>query len=268
MVPKAIHDSTGASNPMALTIWVGGVIHGAGAGRGPGSGDRPGTTVRRLAATMARPLPVDARSGSTSHESVAVLIPVKAFSAAKGRLTEALDGPARAALARQCASRVLAAAAPLPVFVVCDDDDVAAWSQSLGASVVWRSVPGLNAAVQAGVAHLAGAGFGRAIVAHADLPLATDLAVVLGAPGITAVPDRHGDGTNVCSVPTRAGFRFAYGPGSCRRHRVEAHRIGLPWRELLIDELGWDIDVPADLDLPAALTHTADMGRHRPDVES
>ncbi len=181
---------------------------------------------------------------------MAVLIPVKAFSAAKGRLTEVLDGPERSALAHESATRVVGAAAPLPVFVVCDDDGVAGWARSLGASVVWRSVPGLNAAVQAGVAHLATAGFARAIVAHADLPLATDLSVVLGADGVCVVPDRHGDGTNVCSLPTRAGFRFAYGPGSLRRHRVETHRIGLPWHELVIEELGWDIDVPADLDLP------------------
>ena len=54
-----------------------------------------------------------------------VLVPVKAFAAAKGRLAGVLDGPGRAALARSMAEVVVAAAAPLPVVVVCDDDDVA-----------------------------------------------------------------------------------------------------------------------------------------------
>jgi len=60
--------------------------------------------------------------------TVAVLIPVKAFGAAKGRLAEVLDGQARADLARSMATIVVAAAAPLPVTVVCDDDDVDAWT--------------------------------------------------------------------------------------------------------------------------------------------
>nr|MDP9021066.1 2-phospho-L-lactate guanylyltransferase [Actinomycetota bacterium] len=67
----------------------------------------------------------------------AVLVPVKAFARAKLRLAPALDGPARESLARAMAARVVAAAAPLPVTVVCDDDDVAAWARTNGASVVW-----------------------------------------------------------------------------------------------------------------------------------
>ena len=87
-------------------------------------------------------------------------------------------------------------------------------------------------------------------MAHADLPLATGLAHVVGAEGVLVVPDRRRDGTNVISVPTDAGFRFAYGPGSFERHVAEALRLGL--RCEVVDDagLGWDVDVPADLDLP------------------
>ncbi len=109
---------------------------------------------------------------------------------------------------------------------------------------------GLNGAVEAGVAHLGRRGVGTAIVAHADLPLAVDLAWLAVDGGVTLVPDRHGDGTNVACVPTAAGFRFAYGAGSFVRHRAEAARLGLTVRLVADERLGWDVDVPADLGLP------------------
>jgi 2-phospho-L-lactate guanylyltransferase len=107
--------------------------------------------------------------------------------------------------------------------------------------------------VEAGVRQLAAEGTDRVIVAHADLPLATDLAWVADFDGVTLVPDRHSDGTNVLSVPTGAGFRFAYGAASCARHRAEADRLGLQLRVVPDVRLGWDVDRPEDLDLPTEL---------------
>jgi 2-phospho-L-lactate guanylyltransferase len=176
-----------------------------------------------------------------------VLIPVKAFGEAKRRLGPALDAAARSALARAMADRVLAAAAPLPVAVVCDDGEVAEWARHRGALVIWEPGRGLNGAVEAGVDHLRSGGVGQVTVAHADLPRADDLASVGLAPGVTLVPDRFGNGTNVIVVPTGAGFRFSYGPGSFARHRVEADRTGLPVRVLHRPDLAWDIDEPADV---------------------
>src|SRR5690606_32360512 len=112
------------------------------------------------------------------------------------------------------------AARPLPVHVVCDDDEVRAWAQRQGAEVVWTPGLGLNGAVAAGVAHLAQRGIQQAVVVHADLPLATDLAWLADFDGATLVPDRHGDGTNAACVPTGVGFTFAYGAVSFARHRA------------------------------------------------
>jgi 2-phospho-L-lactate guanylyltransferase len=89
-----------------------------------------------------------------------------------------------------------------------------------------------------------------AVVAHADLPLATRLHWVAEFPGVTLVPDRRLDGTNVLAVPTEAGFTFAYGPGSFARHRAEAQACGLPARIVRDDRLAWDVDLPADLAWP------------------
>ena len=182
----------------------------------------------------------------------AVLVPVKAFARAKLRLAPALDGPAREALARSMAAGVVAAAAPLPVAVVCDDGEVAAWAERHGASVVWAPGRGLDGAVAEGVEHLGSLGYEQVVVAHGDLPLATALAALAGTPGVTLVPDRRDDGTNVVVVPTALRFRFAYGPRSFQRHRAEAHRLGLPVRVVRAPALAWDVDSPADLDYPAA----------------
>jgi 2-phospho-L-lactate guanylyltransferase len=180
-----------------------------------------------------------------------VLVPIKSFRNAKVRLAGALPPGERALLARRMADRVLAAAARLPVSVVCDDIDVASFAEERNAGVIWRPGLGLNAAVTDGVAQLTTeAGAVEVIVAHADLPLADDFTRLAGFAGITLVPDRRDDGTNVMCVPTGLGFTFSYGPGSFERHRAEADRLALPYRVLRDPRLAWDVDVPADLEFP------------------
>jgi 2-phospho-L-lactate guanylyltransferase len=176
-----------------------------------------------------------------------VLIPVKAFAAGKARLAPTLDRQGRAELSKMMATRVLEAATPLPVAVVCDDDDVATWARHHGAMVLPEPGRGLNGAVEAGVARLAALGADEVLVAHADLPLAHGLAQLAGFDGITLVPDRRDDGTNVVGVPVHSAFRFAYGPGSFARHRAEAERLALPCRVVRQPDLAWDVDVPSDI---------------------
>ena len=187
-----------------------------------------------------------------------VLVPVKAFADAKARLAPALAAADRAALARTMAERVIAAAAPLPVVVACDDPGVASWASSVGATVEWTPGVGLNGAVQQGFGALASAGFDVVVVAHADLPHAAGLDRLVGfdPETVVVVPDRHDDGTNVLAVPTRAGaaFTFAYGVGSFGRHTREADRLGLAVRVERWPELQWDVDTPDDLPLPVDTT--------------
>lgn len=191
--------------------------------------------------------------------SAAVVVPVKAFGQAKVRLAPTLEPATRAELARAMAARVLRAARPLPALVVCDDEEVRAWTERQGAEALWTPDLGLNGAVEAGVAHLARRGVERAVVAHADLPLATELAWLARFDGVTLVPDRHHDGTNVACVPASAGFRFAYGPGSFAAHRAEAARLGLAVRLVPDEHLGWDVDVAADLTPPPHLHLPVDV---------
>lgn len=185
-------------------------------------------------------------------DPVTVVVPVKDFARAKVRLAPELGPAERAALARRMATVVVAAAAPLPVCVVCDSDEVRSWAEGESARVIWTPGLGLNGAVQTGVEQLAGEGVTTAVVAHGDLPLATHLEWVAATPGVTIVPDRRLDGTNVLAVPTDIGFRFAYGAGSFAAHRAEAVRLGQQVRIVNDSRLGWDVDLPDDLVLPVS----------------
>ena len=177
----------------------------------------------------------------------AVLVPVKAFHQAKRRLGPALPREKRIRLVRAMAAHVVAACAPLPVAVVCDDEAVAQWAAELGATVMWEPRKGLNGAVTAAVTRLARAGTAWVTVAHGDLPRAAGLGTLEPFDGVTLVPDRRDDGTNVVRLPTDLAFRFAYGPGSFRAHRAEAMRLGVPVRILRHPGLAYDVDWPADV---------------------
>lgn len=176
-----------------------------------------------------------------------VLIPVKAFHQAKRRLGSALSDADRIELVRSMAAQVVAACAPLPVAVVCDDEQVARWASEVGATVMWEPGQGLNGAVRAGVDRLGRAGASWVTVAHGDLPRAQGLGELAPFDGVTLVPDRRDDGTNVLRLPTGIDFHFAYGPGSFRTHRAEATRLGLAVRVLREPNLAYDVDWPADV---------------------
>jgi 2-phospho-L-lactate guanylyltransferase len=185
-----------------------------------------------------------------------VLVPVKSLRQAKRRLAGTLSPDQRAQLARTMAEVVLAAAAPLPVAVVCDDDEVAAWARSRGAAVVWTPGLGLNGALDSAVARAAGSGVARVVVVHADLPFAHDLGRFASArsPGeVVLVPDRHRDGTNVLAMDPNRPISMGYGAGSFERHRRAAVQAGLRVRVVHDQALSWDVDGPDDLHAPAEL---------------
>ena len=127
------------------------------------------------------------------------------------------------------AERVARACEHLQLSVICDDNEVAEWATSLGASVEWTPELGLNGAVQETMRRAAQRGEVRLVVVHSDLPFVTDLEPFTRATSneIKLVPDRRGTGTNVISVPTDSDFRFAFGPDSFDKHRQEAERLGL-----------------------------------------
>ncbi len=179
--------------------------------------------------------------------TTAALIPVKSFDLAKGRLADRLSTQQRSSLAKAMAKRVVRAAHPMPTFVICDDDEVAAWAESLAVQPLWSPVSGLNPSVTYGRDEVRST-FEWIVIAHADLPLATDLSWVADFDGVTIVQDRRGEGTNVMAIPTAVDFRFNYGTDSSALHQAEAERLDLALRVVDDDELGWDVDTGSDLD--------------------
>ena len=139
-------------------------------------------------------------------------MPVKAFWRAKKRLAPVLSPEGRAALAREMAEHVIKAAKPLPVVVVCDDEEVAGWSENLGARALREPGLGLNGAVNAAVSQLDGEGYRRLVVVHSDLPRASKLAWLADIEGIALVPDRREDGTNVDQLASRRWLSFFVWP--------------------------------------------------------
>ncbi|MEP1123440.1 MAG: 2-phospho-L-lactate guanylyltransferase [Ilumatobacter sp.] len=182
--------------------------------------------------------------------NVAVLVPVKAFTQAKQRLTDVLSPDDRRRLARTLADGVLAAAGEVPAFVVCDDDEVRDWASSRGAHPLWTAELGLNGAVDDGVRSVAAMGFDHVIVSHADLPLPSSLTHVARLGAATFVPDCRCDGTNVMSFPLDRPVSASYGPGSFTRHRDAATAAGLCVEIRVDGHLALDIDTASDLTHP------------------
>jgi 2-phospho-L-lactate guanylyltransferase len=182
---------------------------------------------------------------------LAVLIPVKRFSAAKGRLAGVLSDHDRAELARWLATRVVDVVAEVPTFVACDDEAVAAWATERGAEVIWGAGLGLNGAVDDGVQRITMLGFDQVVVSHADLARPQRLLDVVDEGVVTLVPDRRHDGTNVMSFPTTSPLAASYGGGSFSRHLAQALAFDGVTVEVRSDpDLSLDLDTGRDLSHP------------------
>jgi 2-phospho-L-lactate guanylyltransferase len=187
-----------------------------------------------------------------------VVIPIRAVAAGKARLAAVLDDASRATLGRTLAERVVGAAGDLPVLVVSSAPEVIAWADDHGVTRIEDPGRGLDAAVTAGRDHLATRGLPRVVIAHADLPRARPGALerfaVDGPDIVTVVPCHRDDGTPVLALPATVPFSFAYGPGSARAHVRAARAAGLAVRVVRDPDLGYDVDIPADLDALPELT--------------
>ena len=64
---------------------------------------------------------------------------------------------------------------------------------------------------------------------------------------MVAAPATSDGGTNLLLRRPPSVILARFGPSSFARHRAEAARRRIPFREALIPELGFDLDRPADL---------------------
>jgi 2-phospho-L-lactate/phosphoenolpyruvate guanylyltransferase len=187
------------------------------------------------------------------------ILPVKSFGAAKQRLSEALAGGARQALAQAMFADVLTSLRHVDgvdaIAVVTADHTAESAAAASGAVVLQdREEAGQSAAAAVGLEHALAAGFDRALLVAGDTPLLDpdELAALLDRAeraelGLVVVPDRHGIGTNALLLSPPDAIEPSFGPGSRERHEQAAADAGVSCSVEPLPSLVLDVDTPEDL---------------------
>jgi 2-phospho-L-lactate guanylyltransferase len=181
------------------------------------------------------------------------LVPVRARSAGKQRLTPALDDAARARLVNLMLTHVLGVLHGCPeiggVLVMTPDRD----GLPPGALTLADETPEMNRSLMKALGTLAARGATRVAVILADLPDlgAADVSALVSAGAdrpVALAPDHAGLGTNAACVALGTQFHFQFGTASLARHVAEAQRLGLGSVLVRRPGLAFDVDAPADLE--------------------
>jgi 2-phospho-L-lactate/phosphoenolpyruvate guanylyltransferase len=188
------------------------------------------------------------------------ILPMKSFGAAKQRLSAALAGGARQALAQAMFADVLTSLRHVDgldaIAVVTADGTAESAALASGAVVLRdREESGQSAAAAIGVEHAIAAGFDRALMVPGDTPLldAAELSDLLERAeraelGLVVVPDRHGSGTNALLLSPPDAIEPSFGPGSRERHEEAAGAAGVSCSVEPLESLVLDVDTPEDLE--------------------
>jgi 2-phospho-L-lactate/phosphoenolpyruvate guanylyltransferase len=191
------------------------------------------------------------------------IIPVKRFGAAKRRLLDSIDPPARAGIVKAMLADVLAATTACDaverVIVVTGEgraEKIAlAASQRVSTPIEVMRDPddaGHPEAATLGIVRAKALGAECAILLPGDCPLldTSELQAALDratAGRVTVVPDRHGTGTNALILSPPDAIAPGFGPGSRERHVERAEQRGLDAAVEELDSLALDLDTPDDL---------------------
>ncbi len=199
-----------------------------------------------------------------SGDELWVVLPVKAWAAAKRRLSPVLSGAERARLARSMLEDVLAAvfaasdqARIAGVLAVTSDAVAGGHLEAAGCELLPETRRGLNRALDSAARELEVRGARTMLILPVDVPLVSprDLERLAsrhlgaeGAPVVTVAPDRFRSGTNALVVTPPRAIPFRFGDGSFFAHLQEAERAGADGAELSASSLDLDLDHPDDLD--------------------
>lgn len=183
-----------------------------------------------------------------------LVCPLKEFALAKQRLAGLFTASERAALARALASDALGqlTMVGVPLLVVCADAEARALATTLGAPVLLSGAQGQSGAVRAGVEAALNAGYRAAATVALDIPGLDPVEVRAlleagEAPGVAAVADRHGRGTNALRLSPPDAISLHFGPDSLNRHREDAAARGCGFEVLTLPSLALDLDEPDDV---------------------
>ncbi|HKE11099.1 MAG TPA: 2-phospho-L-lactate guanylyltransferase [Myxococcota bacterium] len=190
---------------------------------------------------------------------IAALIPVKRLDAAKSRLWPQLPRASVERLTVAMLEDVLAALLAVrrlgTVVVVTEDEGAGSAARAAGARAFVRPDPGLNAALDAAAAELAGEGAHAVLIVLGDVAGVTsgDISELLGAldafggRGVVLAPSRDGGTSALLRAPHDA-IPSCFGPSSAAAHRERALRAGIPYRELALPSLAVDLDRAEDVE--------------------
>jgi 2-phospho-L-lactate guanylyltransferase len=198
------------------------------------------------------------------------VLPVKRFGAAKQRLADGLEPPAREVLAEAMVRDVLAALERVDgldgVVVVTNEPRAAAPARETSADVIADvAQAGQSPAAAAGIARAVDLGAERTLLVPGDCPtldageVAALLVGAVSGPAVTIVPDRHGTGTNALLLTPPDAIAPAFGEGSFARHTAAAQAAGATLTVSRPPSLLLDVDTADDL---AALRAVLRPGRH------
>ena len=188
-----------------------------------------------------------------------IVIPVKAFVAAKTRLSAWLSPEDRAGLAEAMCRDVFAAVAAVRginrILVVSNEPRALGWADQRG----WESLReqqqvSESASVDMASRHCAERGATAVLRLPADIPLvgSSDIESVFGSrrdsSGCVIVPSRDGTGTNALLRSPPAAFDSHFGRDSFAAHLAAARAVDLPVTVVRNANIELDVDEPADLD--------------------
>ena len=186
-----------------------------------------------------------------------MVVPIKAFTGAKTRLSDRLDPDQRACLAQAAADRVLRAVADCPLvelrLAVVDTNLAARMALHRNFEVLQRpDLLGQSAAVGAGFSAAIKRGATNILTVSADVPLVRpkDIDEILRPrpPVLVMVSDREGLGTNAMRLDPAIDLHFHFGPDSLAMHKREAAALRLPVKVIDNRRVRLDIDTPDDID--------------------
>jgi len=188
---------------------------------------------------------------------ICVVVPIKAFTGAKTRLSDRLDPDQRACLAQAAADRVLRAVADCPLvelrLAVVDTNLAARMALHRNFEVLQRpDLLGQSAAVSAGFSAAIKRGATNILTVSADIPLVRpkDIDEILRPrpPVLVMVSDREGLGTNAMRLDPAIDLHLHFGPDSLAMHKREAAALRLPVKVIDNRRVRLDIDTPDDID--------------------
>jgi 2-phospho-L-lactate guanylyltransferase len=190
----------------------------------------------------------------------AIVIPVKAFTDAKSRLTRCLSAQARAHLAAAMCADVFDAVAAVRsverVIVVTNEPLAIAASRQQGWDVlVEQRQISESASVDMASRYCEANGFEAVLRLPADIPLlrGSDIEVLFAAhehsPGCIIVPSRDGTGTNALLRSPPTAFASHFGKDSFVKHLAAARAADIPATVIRNSHIELDVDEAADLEL-------------------